>query len=240
MSYLQNIVYPQTFDRGGKMETANLLKQIKNKLNGVEKEAVVSTLGYGNKKKGVKRLNLLLSINNTEEWLKTSGYDFVHSNRSFLIKLCDVLCVEKELYMKAIKKASHKLKRIAQMPEPYIFINTNFKRKNEPIFALAFSEGRRRIKVDKTKVFESRDDGLSMVRKLVINNYNKTDGSLPMWGKIDNYFYHVYDKIYILSREGKIQSDKAEIFESKATLLIGNQEMNNLFQLESDNNIEET
>lgn len=216
------------------MEAANLLKQIKNKLYDVEKETIVTAVGYNNKKNGLKRLDALLSVDSTEEWLQNSGYDFVHSSESFLIKLCKVLCIKEDQYMEAINKAAHKLKLIAQMPQSYVFINTNFKRRNEPIFALAFSEGARRIYIDKTKIFESSDDGLSIVKKLVINNYNKTGGSLPMWGKIDNYIYHVHDKIYVLSKDGEIQSEKSEVFESKASLLVGNREIPPLFNLESE------
>lgn len=220
------------------METANLLKEIKIKLNGVKKEAIVSALGYCNKKKGIKRLNLLLTLDNTEEWLKRSGYDFVHSNKSFLIKLCDSLDIKEDYYMETINKTTHKLKLLSQMPQPYVFINTNFKRQSQPIFVLAFLENQRRIYINKIKVFESNDDGLSIVKEIVKNNYNKTNGRLTMWGEIDNYIYHVNDKKYILSRDGEIQSGKAEIFESKATLRIGNQEINTLFKLESDNKID--
>jgi len=216
------------------MTSTNLLELIKNKLFDCEKEAIVTALGYNNKKNGLKRLDELISNDSILEWLQNSRYDFIHSSRSFLTKLCKVLHIQEHLYRGTINKICQKLKILAQMPQPYVFINTNFKRHNEPIFMLAYSENRRRLYIDKTKVLESYDEGLSIAKELVVNNFNKTNGSLPIWGKIDNYFYHVYDKVYIINRYGIIQSGNTEIYESKASLLIGNQEMSCLFNLKPD------
>jgi hypothetical protein len=204
------------------MTTVELLDLIKSRLEKTEKEPIVKALGYINKQKGLKRLDALIYTNSTEDWLRKSGYDLVHSNKSFLIKLCDVLGFDEDSCLKIIKKTTERLNAIDRMPAPYIFINTNFRRGNQPIFALAFMEGVRRISIDKVKVFDSSDDGLSIAKKLVKKHYQKTQGTIKMWGKIDNYIYYANDKKYIINKAGEIENDEIEIFESKAVLSIGN------------------
>lgn len=199
-----------------------LLKQIKTRINNFERERLVKLLGYNNKSRGFKRIEALILTDSTEEWLKKNGYDFVHSNESFLIKLCDILGFDDDSCFKIIKKTSDRLNAINRMSSPYIFINTNFRRKNQPIFALAFMEGRRRIHIDKIKVFDSSDDGLSVAKKLVQEHYQKSNGTIEMWGTIDNYIYYTNDKKYIINKAGEIENSEREIFESKAVLSIGN------------------
>jgi len=204
------------------MASIELLNQIKNRLKKTEKEAIVKALGYNNKQNGLKRLNALISANHTEDWLRKNGYDLLHSNESFLIKLCDILGFDEDSYLKIIKEITDRLNAINRMPSPYIFINTNFHRENQPIFALAFMEGQRRIHINKIKVFESSDDGLSMAKKIVQEHYQASNGTNAMWGTIDNYIYHANDKKYIINKAGEIENNERDIFESKATVSVRN------------------
>ena len=75
------------------MTTVELLDLIKSRLEKTEKEPIVKALGYINKQKGLKRLDALIYTNSTEDWLRKSGYDLVHSNKSFLIKLSAKLLI---------------------------------------------------------------------------------------------------------------------------------------------------
>ena len=103
----------------------------------------------------------------------------------------------------------------------YIFVNTNFRRKNEPIFVLAFMEGRRRIAIPKEKfVFKSDDEIFELVSKIVKKHYKENEGKLPIWGNIDNYFYHHKDgKVYTFDKNG-LMVENDNIIESIATLSI--------------------
>lgn len=112
-------------------------------------------------------------------------------------------------------------KEICSFEKCYIFVNTNFKRKNEPIFALAFLENIRRLVIPKEKfAFKNDDEIFSLVSQIVQHHYKKTKNKLPLWGKIDNYFYYHKDGIvYTFDKNGTIIENN-NLDESRATISI--------------------
>jgi hypothetical protein len=101
----------------------------------------------------------------------------------------------------------------------YIFVNTNFKRKNEPIFVLAALEHRRRLSLPKDDlVFKTDEEIFKIIGNLVKNHFIKTGGKLDLWGKIANYNYHHKDgKSYVFDTNGNMVADE-KVIESKAIL----------------------
>ena len=112
-------------------------------------------------------------------------------------------------------------KEIRSFEKCYIFVNTNFKRKNEPIFALAFMENRRHLSVPKEKfTFKNDDEIFALVSQIVQRHYEETKGELPLWEKIDNYFYHHKDgKVYTFDRSGTMIKN-SNVNESRAIISI--------------------
>ena len=190
------------------IEKKRLIEQIRDNLQDKEKDQIVIAMGYYSRKKGLKRLEGLLEMKSIEEWLKTGGYDFYFTNESFLIRLCEILKFDKDHYLKIIDDIKKILKDLGNMPQPYVFINTNFKRTTQPIFALAFMEGSRRIGVSKKLVYNSNDEGLSKVKQFIKDHYAEKKGILKMWGKIDNYIYHVNGKNLSLIRMVRSKKEK--------------------------------
>lgn len=95
-------------------------------------------------------------------------------------------------------------KELLKFKDSYIFINTNFKRKSEPIFALAFCESQRNITLDKNNlIFQSDDKIFYIISNVVKLHYIDTKGTIGIWGDIINYAYHHYNgKVYIFDNEG--------------------------------------
>lgn len=213
-------------------QSMNLLNEIKKQLDNCDKNKIIADLGYNNKQTGMIKLNSLLSEDSLERWLNQSGYDLVHTGKTFLIELCCLLDMEENQYKTEIDTVLNKLKLIEEMPQPYIFVNTAFKRKNEPIFVLSLSEHIRRIYPDKIKVFESSDNGLCEAKRLLQDHYIETDGNLPVWGKILNYVYHVRNTKYVLSKDGEVLPDNKNIQESKASLLVNDRDITAFFRSE--------
>ena len=110
-------------------------------------------------------------------------------------------------------------KEYRKFQECYIFVNTNFKRKSEPVFALAFLEHRRRLSLPKDDlVFKTDKEIFKIIGNIVKNHFIKTNGKIDLWGKITNYNYHHKDgKSYVFDTDGNMVVDK-KIIESKAVL----------------------
>jgi len=107
--------------------------------------------------------------------------------------------------------------------DSFLFIDTNFKRKSEPIFALAFMEQKRRIgyKNIDNLYFKSDDEILEIISKFVKDDYFTCNGRLQLWGNIVSYNWHHTDgKIYIFDKNGNYICSTKNIIESKATLNI--------------------
>lgn len=104
----------------------------------------------------------------------------------------------------------------------YIFVNTNFKRKSEPIFALALLEPKRRISLSKIEglLDKSTNEILNDISNLVKNHYIEYKDGLYIWGKIASYQVHLFDVIYQFDIEGNLIETNEVVPESMATMRI--------------------
>jgi hypothetical protein len=91
-----------------------------------------------------------------------------------------------------------------------IFVNTNFRRKNEPIFALAFCESSRHLKIPKDDLlFKTDEEIFAIIGDIIKQHYIETDGILAVWGKIVNYFYrHTDGNRYRFDTDGNLIIDE--------------------------------
>ena len=105
--------------------------------------------------------------------------------------------------------------------ECYIFVNTNFKRKSEPIFALAFCEYKRHISLPKNDlIFKTDQEIFEIISDIVKQHYISSSGAIALWGKIENYNYHHKDgNSYIFDINGNVIANK-KIIESKARVYL--------------------
>jgi hypothetical protein len=110
-------------------------------------------------------------------------------------------------------------KELAKFRGCYIFVNTNFKRKGEPIFALAFCESQRNIGLNKNNlIFKSDDEIFAIISAIVKEHYEQSNGKAGIWGNIVNYVYHHSDgETYIFDTNGN-QIESYEVVESRASL----------------------
>ena len=105
----------------------------------------------------------------------------------------------------------------------YLYIDTNFKRKSESIFVLAFMEYKRRVNYKDigNLYFQSDSEILNMVSKFVKEDYFTCNGQIKIWGNIISYnWHHVDGKVYIFNTNGDYISKNKNNNESKAILTI--------------------
>jgi len=195
-------------------------KIIKKRVQFSEIETLSKELGYSSTKKATKIIESFLDSKDVYSWLHLGYYDFKYTSEEFLKKLCCIFDVDYRHVENELKKEDIYYKEVARVQKNYIFVNTNFKRKNEPIFALACLEHNRNICLEaKEVVFKTKDEVLKIVSQTVQKHYKQSAGKLPLWGKISNYIYHHDDEVFIFSTDGKIIKNVA-VDESKATLSI--------------------
>jgi len=197
-----------------------IFMQIKEKLQTQDKKLLSKTLGYNNQKNFEKTLEKFLSFANLHSWFESGNYDFVNQPYEFFKKLSNALELDKQLIKEILEEEKVYINEVERFKGSYIFINTNFQRKNEPIFALAFLGHKRSISLlgRKEFYFKSIDEILEILSQDIKEHYEAHKEGLPVWGKIVSYQVHFEDEIYSFDTNGTLQQDTNPIFESKATL----------------------
>jgi len=166
---------------------------------------VVKKLGYNSLKKGKKSLAQFVQHKDLYSWLDSGFYDFKYTADKLFRELCKIYDIKIEIVEDEFKNQKILRAEIDKCQNCYIFINTNFIRKSEPIFVLAFLESKRHIKINSEQlIFKTKNKILDMVSNIVKTHYKKTEGTLPLWGDIANYVYHNSDgSVYVFDTLGK-------------------------------------
>ena len=183
----------------------SIYKTLIKALHNSSTEEVSKKLSYNSLKKGEKSLAQFIQHKDLYSWLNSGFYDLKYTAEKLFKELCimygiEIEAIEDELKMQRTLKAE-----INKYQNCYIFINTNFIRKSEPIFVLAMLESKRYIKINaKQLIFKTENEILDIVSNIVKAHYKKTEGTLPIWGDIANYAYHHNDEsVYIFNTLGK-------------------------------------
>jgi hypothetical protein len=143
-------------------------------------------------------------------WLDSGYYDFKYTPKLFLQKLCQIFQLNYSDLEEELRKQNIYYDEVKRVKKNYIFVNTNFKRKSEPIFALACLEHTKRVPLNvKDIVFKNIEQTLEIVSKQIQKHYKKSDGRLNIWGKIINYVYYHENEIFIFDLNGnKIENQQ--------------------------------
>ena len=197
-----------------------LIEQINLKLEQHAVSTVVKQLGYHVISKGTSKLNSLLRCDTLEMWLTSAHYDYVHTNRTFLVSLCEILLIEKHYYEPLLNA----IQQLEAMKTPYLFMETYFKRINEPLFVLALMDSRRRMVLPKEAFLnQSKESVQAYVARRIKEHYAMTQGYLEMWGKIHLYIlFHPDGEKYIFNIHGNLLAVETYSEESESFLRLYN------------------
>jgi len=126
----------------------------------------------------------------------------------------------------AQQKTPHELakaKELQRFTNSYLFIDTNFQRTTQPIFALACCEFQRRIKLDLSELlFKTDDEILQIVSQFVKDDFYTSDAKAGIWGNIVSYTWNHRDgETYIFDTDGSYKKVAIKPTQTKATLSIG-------------------
>jgi len=191
---------------------------IKSKINTVSKNKIAVQLGYTSDKKALIALNKFIDSKDLYTWLHSGYFDLKYTAVDFFKKLCEILNIDKKIVDKALFEDAKYHAELEKFRYSYIFIDTNFKRKNELIFALAFLEFQRRLTVPiEDLLFKTEKEILIIVRNFIIKHYFVSKGDIGIWGKAVHYIFHHNENKYIFDTEGN-RLFHTNISESIATL----------------------
>jgi len=169
-------------------------------------------------KKTQEALKKFISSKDLHSWLHSGFYDFQYTALDFFNKLCEIIDIDKDRVEQALLDDKKYHAEVKKFQDSYIYVHTNFKRKGEPIFALAFLESQRRLKVPvENLLFKTEDEILKSVSDFIVNHYITTNGDIGIWGKALNYVFHHNGKEYIFDTEGNRIYNR-DIVETMATL----------------------
>ncbi len=196
----------------------SLQKLIAQRLAATDLPTICAQLGYSSTDKASKRIEEIIS--SPVLCLDKSGFDFHYGTPEFIRKLCSLLKIPTLLSNQVIDEIHASLATTKARFIPRLFIETNFKRRNEPIFSLAAMENRRYIAIDSIIQDLPLNDQIDEVQKLIAIHY-ATQPSLPLWGEVQQYVYFYDAKtIIIFSPTCEIIDVVNEYSFSKTTLSI--------------------
>jgi hypothetical protein len=200
----------------------NLLDRLKAELNKISHNEVAVNMGYKAVKKGEKTIYTFLQSKSISYWLSSGHFDLKYTAEQFFVKLCALLNIEPNIVKYEIEFYEKTVMEYQKLETVYIFVNTNFKRESQPIFALAMMEFLRLILPEKESlIFKSDQDVMGVISDFVKSHFIENKGELKMWGEIDNYIYHHSDgKAYTFDKYGNLVKDAPEVFEDYATICL--------------------
>lgn len=192
-----------------------IYEQIKELTLNSDKKSLSKALGYAREKNFSSALADLQRANSLDEFMSKGHFDWSHSSKTLILALSEYfgLNIKDELNAAKIRYDER-----AKFRGSYIYIDTNFKRFNEPIFALTMAQHLRYISLipflDEL-CFKALDEQLNIISQIVKDYYQKTK-TLPVFGEITGFKLYFLGENYSLDTDGNFI--QKEIFESIATL----------------------
>ena len=194
-----------------------IYEQIKELTLNSDKKALSKALGYAREKNFSSALADLQRANSLDEFMSKGHFDWSHSSKTLILALSEHFGLNINDELNAVKI---RYDERAKFRGSYIYIDTNFKRFNEPIFALAMAQHLRYISLTPfldELCFKTLDEQLNIISQIVKDYYQKTK-SLPVFGEITGFKLYLLGKNYALDTEGNFV--QKEIFESSARINI--------------------
>lgn len=184
----------------------------------IPQEELLKAMGY--QKPTSANLERLQNVLESSEFgLNESGFDFKFSSEGFLRALCVVLGMDMALTDQRITRLQKRLAEEKSAFKPYLWVDTGFTRKSQPLFALAVCEHQRYLQFAKGFWRMTLDKQLGRAQCMVREHVYETGADLGIWGEIKQYwFYYEKDAAYLLARNGEVIGKREGAVPSRAEL----------------------
>lgn len=206
----------------------NLRDEIRQKIADSSYSNIAIEMGYSNMgiPKACKRIRYVIQGENLG--LDTCAYDWKFSNSEFVIRLCEVLGIDAKKCKKEVARISTELSTEKARYKSWIFVNTNFIRKSEPIFALAALESSRRIQIPKEIGVLPFEHQIPHVKAIIRRHYSESGGEIDMWGTIGRYeFFFAEHQAILFHFDGSVVIQGHQFEAPYAKILLKGKELFN-------------
>jgi len=167
-----------------------LEKKIIEKLEQISHHEVLKAMGYTRVEKHIERLKLFNKINDIYLWLKDGSFDYLYDSQGFVKKLIQVLKISSTDTDELISKYMMILNQVNNQQEPYIYIDTKFKRRGKSMHDLYKQRYKQRIMVRKESLLLlNHDECLDMIQALIKEHHIQTQGDLGILGEVRFYYF---------------------------------------------------
>jgi len=167
----------------------NLAQELILRTSNSSLKDIARAMGYSSRNLAQAAERIHKVITDDKLGLGEGGYDFKYTNTEFVLKLCEVLGLDADGCSRQVGAIVAELEEYRNRYHPWLFVDTNFKRTSQPIFALAFMEVRRRMDLSKDLVILPMNKQVEQVGRLIRQHYQKSGGKLDLWGPIQHYKY---------------------------------------------------
>jgi len=199
----------------------NLRQQLQLKLSHSDYHDIAQLMGYKSKSgKAVQRITDVLA--DRYLGLYSGGFDFKYRADEFLSALCSVLGMNISDYKSDLDAIHDEFIDRRDRYKSYVFVDTEFKRKSQPVFVLAACDGMRYIELDYEIRIKPMHEQVKYVQSLVAQHYKETKGGIGIWGNVKRYvFFYAEGCKLAISLDGVIINEPGEVNIGRATLTVG-------------------
>lgn len=192
-----------------------IYEQLKILTQNSDKKALSKALGYVREQNFTRALANLEAAKSLDEFITKGHFDWAHSSETLILALSKHFTLNIDAELSEVQKLYNER---VKFRGSYIYIDTDFRRKSEPIFALAMAQNLRYISLTPfldELCFKALNEQLEVVSKITKSYYQKTQ-TLPIFGAITGFKLYFLGKNYSIDTDGKF-IDK-EIYEQVATI----------------------
>lgn len=192
-----------------------IYEQLKILTQNSDKKALSKVLGYVREQNFTRALVNLEAAKSLDEFITKGHFDWAHSSETLILALSKHFALNIDAELGEVQKLYNER---VKFRGSYIYIDTDFKRKGEPIFALAMAQHLRYISLTPfldELCFKALHEQLKVISKITKSYYQKTQ-TLPIFGAITGFKLYFLGKDYSLDTNGNF-TDK-EIAEQVAVI----------------------
>ena len=192
-----------------------IYEQLKILTQNSDKKALLKALGYVREQNFTRALANLEAAKSLDEFITKGHFDWAHSSETLILALSKHFALNIDAELSEVQKLYNER---VKFRGSYIYIDTDFRRNNEPIFALAMAQHLRYISLTPfldELCFKALHEQLKTISKITKSYYQKTQ-TLPIFGAITGFKLYFLGKNYSLDTNGEF-IDK-EIYEQIATI----------------------